>query len=71
MTAPLPGTHPQLLFDAAIEILKVDENGEGVNGVNPGEYLDEPVVVFFGTIVPTDCEHTHVDPIAITCQPWN
>lgn len=71
MSAPIPGQQPQLLFDAAVEVMVVDEDARTVRGLNPGEVIDEPVVILFGTVVPTACEHTHVEELTTAVQPWN
>ena len=58
---PPVGQDGLLLFDAAVEVLEGEDQGGRVIGG----------VVLFGPIVPTDCEHTHVEPVSETIQPWN
>lgn len=70
MSLPIPGQDHKLLFDSAVEVLCVNEEGTAVAGLDEWDGR-EPVVITFGTVVPTECHHTHVEPMYIAGQPWN
>lgn len=65
----LPGQDPLLLFDGAVEVLAVNEAGDGLEEYPAGS--NEPAIVLFGAVVPTACEHTHVEALVQAPQPWN
>ena len=70
MSTPMPvdGT---LLYDAAVELLEGKLTGSDVDPAFPAEMVRSVTVVEFGTVIPTPCEHTHVDAVAAWAQPWN